>query len=127
MIGIFTHQEAIAVIMRAAWPWLLVYTFFDTLQVMGSTVVRCTLNQGKGTVLNFIAYFICGIPISLYFAFKQDKGVSGIWLGPSFAVAFLTLTYNVIIKNVNMKQLIQDIQERTRLENEAKEKLEKER
>ena len=92
--------------MRAAWPWLLVYTFFDTFQIMGSTVLRCTLNQRKGMFLNFCAYFICGIPISLYFAFKLDKGVSGIWLGPSFAVAFLTLTYNVIIKNVDMDKLI---------------------
>ena len=31
VISLFTHQEAIAVIMRYAWPWLLVYTFFDTL------------------------------------------------------------------------------------------------
>ena len=31
VISLFTHQEEIAVIMRYAWPWLLVYTFFDTL------------------------------------------------------------------------------------------------
>ena len=44
VIGLFTNQEPIAAIMRYAWPWLLVYTFFDTLQIMGSTVVRCTMN-----------------------------------------------------------------------------------
>ena len=68
---------------------------------MGGSVVRSTLNQGKGTLFNFIAYFVCGIPISLYFAFNKDMGITGIWIGPSFAVAFLTITYNVIIANID--------------------------
>ena len=78
-------------------------------------------------MLNFIGYFVCGIPISKFLAFNYEMGIRGIWIGPSFAVAFLTLTYNLIIAKIDWKQLIEAIEERTRIENETKERLEKER
>ena len=78
-------------------------------------------------MLNFIGYFVCGIPISQFLAVNSGMGIRGIWIGPSFAVAFLTLTYNLIIAKIDWKQLIEAIEERTRIENETKERLEKER
>lgn len=124
VIAIFTEQESIAKIMKVAWPMLLVYTFFDTLQIMGGTVMRSTLNQKEGTGLNFVGYFLFGIPISIYFAFKEDLGVKGIWVGPAFAVAFLTLTYNLFISKINWVSIVDTLEERTRIENEEREKLE---
>ena len=111
--------------MQLAWPILLVYTFFDTLQIMGGQVMRSTLNQAKGTLLNFVGYFLFGIPISIYCAFTAEMGVKGIWVGPAFAVAFLTLTYNVYISKMNWQALIDTIEDRTRIENEQKEKIDK--
>ena len=94
---------------------------------MGGSVVRSTLNQGKGTLFNFIAYFVCGIPISFYLAFNKDMGITGIWIGPAFAVAFLTLSYNLVIVRIKWVELIQTIQDRSAKEKEAKAKLDKER
>jgi len=42
------------------------------------------------------AYFIIGIPATLVFVFKYDLGIKGIWMGPTLAVFFLTLTYMTI-------------------------------
>ena len=76
---------------------------------MGGSVVRSTMNQGKGTLFNFIAYFVCGIPISYYLAFNKDMGITGIWIGPAFAVAFLTLSYNLVIVRIKWVELIETI------------------
>ena len=86
--------------------------------------MRSTLNQKEGTGLNFIGYFLFGIPISIFFAFKGGLGVKGIWVGPAFAVTFLTLTYNLFISKINWKSLVDTLEERTRIENEEREKLE---
>ena len=79
--------------------------------------MRATLNQGTGALLNFTAYFTLGIPISLFFAFKQDMGIKGIWIGPAFAVICLTFSYNLVIMRIDWSKLIASIKERRRAEN----------
>ena len=127
VIKAFTDQEAVTVLMRSAWFYLLAYTFFDTLQIMGSSVMRGALKMGWASIFNFVGYFIFGLPIAWYFGFKQDMSISGIWLGPTFACFFLTICYNIVIVSIDWKELIRTIEERTRLENEIREKLKAER
>ena len=123
VVKAFTDQEAIELNMRAAWLVFLAYNIFDTIQIMGSSVMRAALKMGWGTIFNFIGYFICGLPLSWYCAFKLEMGIAGIWIGPTFAAAFLSITYNMMIASVDWRELINTIEERTRQENEMKEKL----
>ena len=112
--------------MRAAWIVFLAYNLFDTVQIMGSSMMRAALKMGYGSIFNFIGYFICGMPISWYCAFRMEMSIKGIWVGPTFAVAFLSLAYNLMIASIDWRELIYEIEERTRIENEVKEKLKRE-
>jgi len=54
---------------------------------------------------------VIGIPAALVFVFKYEYGIRGIWMGPTIAVVFLTITYMVIFSNINWLGLIQKAKE----------------
>ena len=85
---------------------------------MGMSVIKATGRQGWGAIITAVAYFALGIPISYYCAFVQGADVRGLWVGPTVAVAWNTLCYNVIIWRIDWPSLIRSIKERN--ENEAK-------
>ena len=85
--------------------------------------MRGALKMGWGSIFNFIGYFVFGLPIAWYLAFEKDLSLKGIWFGPVFAVAFLTVTYNIVIATIDWRALIDTIEERTRKENELKAQL----
>ena len=116
----FTNQpEAIAIVERA-WPVFLVFAFFDTIQLATSATIRATMNMGIGSILSFTGYFVIGIPLAWFFAFHQGMGITGIWIGPAFACIYLFILYNVVIARIDLKALIDTIEERTRFEKEVK-------
>ena len=67
--------------------------------------------QRYGALFTACAYFVLGIPATLVFVFKYEYGIRGIWMGPTLAVAFLTVTYMIIFSNVNWQDLIQKSKE----------------
>ena len=73
---------------------------------MGSSVIRATGNQGLGAVITGSAYFIFGIPLSWHLAFNREMELKGLWWGPTIAVAYNTLWYNIIIYRINWPELI---------------------
>ena len=50
-------------------------------KVVISGVLRGSGRQYIGAIVNFIAYYIIGIPLAVVFGFKTDLGVFGIWIG----------------------------------------------
>ena len=79
--------------------------------------------MGIGSILSFSGYFVFGIPIAWFFAFYKDMGITGIWIGPTFACIFLFVCYNIVISRTDLQFIVNQIQERTRLEREVKAKL----
>ena len=65
-----------------------------------------------GAFITGTAYFALGIPISYLCAFKREQGIRGLWWGPTVAVAYNTLCYNIIIYCINWQKLIQGVYDR---------------
>ena len=122
-IRMYTNQPDIAALMIYAWPVLLVFTLFDTTQAMAMSVVRASGKQGLGAFVTGTAYFIFGIPASWYFAFVLDLGLRGLWIGPTIAVAYNTICYNIIIACIDWKELVRGIKQRELDEQELRKKL----
>ena len=53
----------------------------DTLQVVMGGVLRGSGRQYIGAIVNFIAYYIIGIPLAVVLGFKTTLGIIGIWIG----------------------------------------------
>ena len=101
--------------------------FFDTTQAVAASVVKACGKQGIAALATSTSYFLCGIPLSYYCAFKTDFGIQGIWFGPTFAVAFMTFLYNSIIGCIDWPTLIAQIVKRRADEKERIDKLKAER
>nr|XP_051190335.1 protein DETOXIFICATION 10 [Lolium perenne] len=54
---------------------------FDGLQYVLSGIVRGCGRQKIGALVNFVAYYLLGIPAALVFTFVCHLGVLGLWLG----------------------------------------------
>ena len=72
MIRMFTNNEAIKLLLADAWPILIIFTFFDTTQAMGMSVIKASGKQGWGAFITGTAYFMFGIPVSYLCAFKNE-------------------------------------------------------
>ena len=127
MIGMYTDLPAVSLMMIDAWPILILFTLFDTTQAMGMSVIRASGKQTFGAIITGTAYFLFGIPVSYWLAFQKDMGCRGLWWGPTVAVAYNTLWYNVIILRMDWPKLIKEIQERREAEEKIREELALER
>lgn len=127
MIKMYTDISAVSDMMVDAWPVLIIFTLFDTTQAMGMSIIRASGKQAFGAFITGTAYFVFGIPTSYYFAFVKDQGCRGLWWGPTLAVAYNTLWYNVIIYRMDWPKLITEIKERREKEEEIRKQLEIER
>ena len=96
---------------------LLVFTFFDTTQAVGGSVVRAAGKQGIGAFVTSTSYWACGIPLSYYCAFKMEFGIKGLWFGPTVSVILMTILYNMIIGCIDWQDLLYKMDERRQEEN----------
>ena len=65
-----------------------------------------------GAVLTLTAYWVLGIPLAWYLALYKEIGTKGLWIGPTAACAYLTLTYNILIMCINWQQLFNEVRDR---------------
>ena len=87
--------------MRLSWNVFLVFVFFDTTQGVGSSAIRASGKQNMGALSTGLAYWALGIPLTCLLVFWQTWGIQGIWIGPTAAVAFNTISYQIIVKRTN--------------------------
>ncbi|WP_413291086.1 MATE family efflux transporter [Bdellovibrio sp. HCB337] len=73
------------------------FQFFDGIQAVAVGILRGLQDTKWPSVLAFIAYWIIGLPIGYYLAFKLDLQGPGIWwglfIGLVFTAIFLTIRF----------------------------------
>lgn len=92
--------------MRDAWLLLIVWNFFDTLQVMGRGVMQSGLKMGMASILNVVGLFLVGVPSAWFFTFYLGMDINGLWIGQIIFVVFLTVVYNSAISMIDWTSLI---------------------
>ena len=65
------------------------FLFFDCMQQVIVGMIRALGKQGIASFAAVIAFWIIGIPMSLYFVFVLQKGLKGLWYGPTTSVILL--------------------------------------
>ena len=79
--------------MRTAWGILIVFIYFDCMQVVEkSNIIGLGLVK-KVQWVTFFSYWILGIPLSIFTMFKLGYGLAGLWMGPTLACAVNYLIY----------------------------------
>ena len=121
VISIFTQEEAVVSQIKLAWAIFVVFVFFDTTQGVAMSCIQASGLQRYGAMITACAYFVIGIPSALVFVFKYDFGIRGIWMGPTLAVIFLTVTYMIIFSNIDWFSLIQKSKEQREKDQQSNE------
>jgi MATE family multidrug resistance protein len=93
--------------MSSAWIIFLIFVVTDTTQGIASSVLRASGKQQYGALLTFIAYFVLGIPLSIYLVFWNEMSIFGLWCGPTLACGFNTVVYIIIFSKIDWKILIE--------------------
>ena len=91
---------------------MCIYTFFETTQTMGLSVIGGTGRQAHGAICTIIAYWMFAIPLAWYFGLYKEMGTKGLWIGPTAACVFLTITNNILIACINWPEIIKEVRER---------------
>jgi len=111
LINVFTAEAAVVEQMKLAWTIFVVFVFFDTTQGVAMSCISASGLQKYGAIITACAYFVIGIPATLVAVFKFDFGIKGIWMGPTLATAFLTVTYMTIFSKIDWLTLTQKAKE----------------
>ena len=85
---------------------LLIAAFFqlsDGIQVVGLGILRGLGDVKIPTIIAVISYWLIGLPLGYFFAFKLQFGIQGIWYGLltglSFAAILLYLRFRMKVQN----------------------------
>jgi len=107
---LFTQDKATVEIIEAVIPILMFYICFDTFHGVLSGIIRGLGKQIYGSVFVLICYYVFGMPLALYLAFKKEMGVNGLWLGFTIAVSILVIGLVLIIECSNWSKIAADMQ-----------------
>ncbi len=81
IFGGFTDD---AQVLAIGVPLLLVaaaFQMFDGVQVVAGGILRGAGDTRTPMLANAVAYWIVGLPVAAYLAFRGDRGVVGLWIG----------------------------------------------
>ncbi len=65
----------------AAW-----FQIFDGTQAVGCGILRGAADTRIGAVINFVGYWVLGLPLGLWLAHRQHLGAAGLWWGLTFGL-----------------------------------------
>ena len=107
----FTSEENVLEEMRKCWLVFMVFVIFDTIQGIAAAAISAAQQQTAGAFVTASAYWVIGIPLTLYLVFVKDGGIYGIWIGPTCAVLFLSITYFTMYLRMDWQAIISDARE----------------
>ncbi|KAF8322158.1 multidrug/Oligosaccharidyl-lipid/Polysaccharide flippase [Clavulina sp. PMI_390] len=109
---LFNEDPNVAQRVAGVLPILALFQIFDGLCAVTSGVLRSRGKQGLGAILQFISYYIIGIPFGMLLTFKFDMLLPGLWIGMAVALfsgAFVTV---IIVLRTNWDREVEKAAER---------------
>lgn len=101
---LFTNDMEVTSIASSLIVIAAFFQLSDGVQVVGLGALRGVKDVKLPTIITLIAYWVIGLPISYYLAFKMNLGAQGVWYGLSIglftAALFLFLRFNYVSKRI---------------------------
>nr|CCA22348.1 Multidrug/Oligosaccharidyllipid/Polysaccharide (MOP) Flippase Superfamily putative [Albugo laibachii Nc14] len=101
----FITEPATVDLLYHALLLLLPYQLSDAVNAVLQGVFRGIGQQTLGACINFVVYFILGLPLGTYLAFTFGYGVSGLWIGSNIGMFCGILLALIQIHRTNWKLL----------------------
>jgi MATE family multidrug resistance protein len=92
----YTSNVAVIELAARTLPVVAAFQLFDGVQVVGCAVLRGMGRTRPAAVMNLIGYYMLGLPLAWWLAFRRGWGLVGLWLGLAVAlmvIAILLVTW----------------------------------
>ncbi|KAF8399057.1 hypothetical protein HHK36_014923 [Tetracentron sinense] len=101
---LFSNEEEVVRYVATMMPLLATSNFLDGIQCALSGVVRGCGWQKTGAFVNLGAYYLVGIPFSVFLTFVLHGGGKGLWMGIICALFVQVLSFLLITLRTNWDQ-----------------------
>lgn len=94
LAGLYSQQESVIAMAATLLPVAGIFQLFDGAQAVGCGILRGAGDTKAAAYINFIGYWIIGLPVGVFLARKLDFGPAGLWWGLTiglFAVAVMLI------------------------------------
>jgi len=78
------------------------------------------IRQMLGAMLSLSGYYILGIPLGMFFAFKLHYGLHGLWMGLTFSLIYCALLGTWLCVRTNWEREVQKVQDRLKEEDKRR-------
>jgi MATE family multidrug resistance protein len=86
---IYTPEPEVIALCAAILPIAAAFQIFDGTQVVGCGVLRGMGETRPAAWFNLVGYWVLGLPIGGWLAFRADWGLAGIWWGLCLGLAIV--------------------------------------
>eukprot|EP00878_Enallax_costatus_P043900 GHUV01052003.1.p1 GENE.GHUV01052003.1~~GHUV01052003.1.p1 ORF type:complete len:244 (+),score=64.57 GHUV01052003.1:446-1177(+) len=96
MVAVLTQDLRIQQELKRVLPVVVAAIICDGQVAVLNGLLRASGRQGKGAFINWASYWVLGLPVSYFLAFKGQWGVYGLRVGLTAAAACQALVLHVI-------------------------------
>ncbi|KAF9041212.1 multidrug/Oligosaccharidyl-lipid/Polysaccharide flippase [Panaeolus papilionaceus] len=119
---IFNNDPEVAKLVASIIPLVSLFQVFDGTAAVTAGILRSIGKQFIGAMLNLSAYYIFGIPLGIWLAFRADFGLHGLWIGLTISLIYSAVGGTWICLRADWNAEVQKVQERLRQEREGERK-----
>jgi MATE family multidrug resistance protein len=88
---IYTNQLVVAEVAAQLLPIAAFFQIFDGVQAVGCGVLRGIADLRIAALINFVGYWLLGLPVGIWLGFSRGLGPRGVWWGLTLGLAVVAV------------------------------------
>ncbi|KAJ3899170.1 multidrug Oligosaccharidyl-lipid polysaccharide flippase [Lentinula edodes] len=115
---LFNDDEDVAEMVASILPLVALFQVFDGNAGITGGVLRARGKQGTGALLNLSAYYVLGVPLGVYLAFKDiaTAGLRGLWTGLTVSLVYCAVLGTILCLMTDWEHEVDKVRARMRAE-----------
>ena len=109
---LFTHDETIGDLASVLIVIAAIFQLPDAVNGSVQGIFRGSGRQNIGAQLNFVAYYMLGIPFGCVLAFTFGQGVVGLWIGMTVALTIIAIVGATLVIRSDWAKLSEEARDR---------------
>ncbi|KAB5592879.1 MATE efflux family protein [Ceratobasidium theobromae] len=109
---IFTKDEEVALLVASVLPIVSLYQVVDGLASVETGILRACGKLGVSATVNFVAYYVIGLPLGSYLTLWRNMGLQGVWIGLATAVSCAALMTWVMVLRLDWDVEVREARKR---------------
>ncbi|XP_075389056.1 multidrug and toxin extrusion protein 2 [Tenrec ecaudatus] len=118
---IFTNDEEVINLVNQLLPIYIIFQVFEAICCVYGGVLRGTGKQSFGAIVNFIMYYVIGLPLGVILIFVVRMRIMGLWLGMLACVLLAAVAFVTYTAQINWKLAAEEAQKHAGLQQQETE------